>query len=102
VIFKTGFNGTTTFHAQSPVDLAFASEMYAYWLSFVRSANPNTHKLARSPVWDPYSASHRVRIVLQDDPHNTTTRSGSFMEAEPADETARCAFIASQVEREQN
>ncbi|KAJ2934669.1 hypothetical protein H1R20_g2397, partial [Candolleomyces eurysporus] len=46
---NTGFNGTTTFSDMTPVETAFASELIAYWLSFVRSGDPNSFKLSRSP-----------------------------------------------------
>ncbi|TFK49488.1 alpha/beta-hydrolase [Heliocybe sulcata] len=99
---NTSFNGTTTYAPETPADLAFASELIAYWLSFVRSADPNTYKLARSPAWPPYTLDYRERIVLQRDPQNTTTVSGSYFEMEPVSETLGCAFSASQVDHEQN
>ncbi|KAH7910915.1 Alpha/Beta hydrolase protein [Hygrophoropsis aurantiaca] len=99
---NTGFNGTTTFTPQTPIELAFASELIAYWLSFVRAGDPNTYKLAMSPTWEPYTPSSKVRIVLQQNPQNITTLSGSYMEEQPAPETARCQFAISKVAREQN
>ncbi|TFK53144.1 alpha/beta-hydrolase [Heliocybe sulcata] len=98
---NTGYNGTTTFTPQTPVELAFTSELFAYWLSFVRSGDPNTYKLARSPEWPQYSFASRERIVLQQDPQNTTTNSGNYAEPEPAGESLRCAFVASQVDHQQ-
>ena len=94
------FNGTTTFTPMTPSEDAFAEELIAYWLSFVRSGNPNTFKLARSPVWPEYSASSPAkRIVLQE---GTATTSGSWTEEEPESETDRCEFVASKVEHEQD
>ncbi|EPQ51908.1 alpha/beta-hydrolase [Gloeophyllum trabeum ATCC 11539] len=92
---NSGYNGTTTFSPMTPVEQAFASELFAYWLSFVRSGNPNTYKLARSPDWPRYASTNRSRIVLQQDPRNTTTASGSYAEAEPVAESRRCTFVAS-------
>ncbi|KAI0704001.1 alpha/beta-hydrolase [Earliella scabrosa] len=93
----TGPNGTTTFQPQSDVDRAFAAELIAYWLSFVRAGDPNTYKLARSPVWPGYPA----RIVLQEPKNGDTTASGSEIEEEPALECARCEFVAGKAEQEQ-
>ncbi|KAH7928332.1 alpha/beta-hydrolase [Leucogyrophana mollusca] len=99
---NTGFNGTTTFTPQTPIELAFASELIAYWLSFVRSGDPNTYKLDMSPTWEPYTPASKVRIVLQQNVQNITTESGSYMEEQPAPETERCQFAISKVEHEQN
>lgn len=86
------FNGSTTFQPMTPSDDTFAEELIAYWLSFVRSGNPNTHKLARSPTWSAFNTNSRRRVVLQE---GTVNRSASFMEEIPAAEISRCAFVAS-------
>ncbi|THU84215.1 alpha beta-hydrolase [Dendrothele bispora CBS 962.96] len=98
---NTGVNGTGEFTPMTPVETAFAEELIAYWLSFVRSENPNTFKLERSPVWIDYTGD-KERIVLQQDPGNRTTVSGSFVENEPAKERDRCAFVQSKAKEEQN
>ena len=95
------FNGTTTFHDLTPVETAFASELIAYWLSFVRSGDPNSFKLSRSPVWTKYSATKRNKIVLQQVPDGGKG-SGSTLEVESQEETARCAVVAGQVGTQQN
>ncbi|KAJ7647961.1 alpha/beta-hydrolase [Roridomyces roridus] len=94
---NTGFNGTGMFTPMTPIEDAFASELIAYWLSFVRAGDPNTFKLARSPEWTEFSSAERNRIVLQQDPQNRTTVSGSFVEQQSAGETERCEFVQSQV-----
>ncbi|KAJ7646042.1 Carboxylesterase [Mycena polygramma] len=99
---NTGFNGTGVFTPMTPVENAFAEELIAYWLSFVRSGNPNTFKLSRSPVWTPYTDGAKSRIVLQQDPLNITTQSGSFLETESVLEGQRCDFVESQVASQQN
>ncbi|EGO01057.1 hypothetical protein SERLA73DRAFT_179100 [Serpula lacrymans var. lacrymans S7.3] len=99
---NTGYNGTTTFTPQTPIELAFTSELISYWLSFVRSGNPNTYKLEMSPEWEPYTTTSEVRMVLQQQPQNITTESGSYMEDQPMPETERCNFAISKVERCQN
>ncbi len=95
------YNGTTTFQPQSDVELAFAEELIAYWLSFVRAGDPNTYKLQRSPVWPKYDADEMKRIVLQEPESGDPNVSGSTVEAEPAAESARCEFVASKAEQQQ-
>ncbi|KAI0317980.1 Alpha/Beta hydrolase protein [Amylostereum chailletii] len=99
---NTGFNGSTTFSPMTPTETAFAEELIAYWLSFVRSGNPNTFKLDRSPEWRAFTSGDKARIVLQQGPNKTTTESGSFLEVEDGGQTKRCAFVASVVGEEQN
>ncbi|EIW81365.1 alpha beta-hydrolase [Coniophora puteana RWD-64-598 SS2] len=103
---NTGYNGTGTFTPQTPVELTFASELIAYWLSFVRAGNPNTYKLAMSPEWTAYAPakgdSDALRIVLQQDPQNVTTESGSYIEEQPTAEGMRCNFAISKVQHTQD
>lgn len=94
-------NGTTTFHELTPAEIAFAEELTAYWLSFVRSGNPNRFKLARSPLWTKYS-SKDARIVLQAVPNDSTSTSGSYLETEDDEESRRCLLIAGQANQQQN
>jgi carboxylesterase type B len=101
-LIRSRFNGTGVFTPMTPIETAFAEELIAYWLSFVRSGNPNTFKLARSPLWSPFTNSAKSRIVLQEDQHNITTQSGSFLETESALESQRCSFVADQVVAQQN
>ena len=105
-------NGSTVFVPLTAVETAFSHELIAYWLSFVRSGDPNTFRLPQSPPWSAYTlptqdiistnANLGRRIVLQQDPKNTTTTSGSFIEDEPQDELLRCAFAASKIARTQD
>ncbi|CCM02303.1 uncharacterized protein FIBRA_04393 [Fibroporia radiculosa] len=99
---NTGYNGTTTFTPQTPAELAFASELIAYWLSFVRSGNPNTYKLDMSPTWEQYAETVPIRMVLMQNPQNLTNVSGSYMERQPDLETVRCLFAISMVEACEN
>ncbi|KAF7350824.1 Aldolase-II domain-containing protein [Mycena sanguinolenta] len=99
---NTGFNGSGVFTPMTPVETAFAEELIAYWLSFVRSGDPNTFKLARSPLWPQFTTSNKARIVLQQDQQNITTQSGIFSETQPALEGQRCSFIAEHVVPQQN
>ncbi|KAF9483208.1 EstA protein [Pholiota conissans] len=102
----TGFNGTTTFQPMTAADTSFASELIAYWISFVRSGDPNTFKLATSPSWTPFTAAKSARIVLQEPAGSsgaaTLAVSGSFVEVESDEEKQRCAFVAGLVEQQEN
>ncbi|KAF7300838.1 Aldolase-II domain-containing protein [Mycena kentingensis (nom. inval.)] len=97
---NTGTNGTGVFTPMTPTQSAFASELIAYWLSFVRAGNPNTFKLARAPVWESFSPSAKLnRIVLQ---QGSVDASGSFLEVQSEGETRRCEFSAGMVGVQQN
>ena len=85
----------------TPAEQAFASELIAYWLSFVRAGDPNTFKLARSPVWPAYTAHAQRRIALQEPADGNLTVSGSNAEEEPPLESRRCAFVASKASHQQ-
>lgn len=77
----------------SPISTAFAEELIAYWLSFVRSGNPNTYRLTRSPTWSRYTKANRMRMVLQQNPAEILSRSGSVLEVEGEAEAGRCALV---------
>ncbi|KZV98696.1 alpha/beta-hydrolase [Exidia glandulosa HHB12029] len=97
---NTGLNGTTEFTELNAVETAFSEELIAYWLSFVRSQNPNAHKLAHSPTWP--STRSMTRLALQEDPAGSTTRSGITIEVEPADEVSMCAEVIRKIVPEQH
>ncbi|KAJ3482854.1 hypothetical protein NLI96_g6700 [Meripilus lineatus] len=96
---ETGVNGTGTFHTLNPIQTAFSEELIAYWLSFVRSGDPNTFKLARSPIWPAYGSDQK-RVLLQQGA--TSTKSGISVEVSDQRVEARCAFVASKASVEQN
>ncbi|KAI0342414.1 alpha/beta-hydrolase [Trametopsis cervina] len=96
---NTGFNGTTMFSPMTPSEQAFAAELVAYWLSFVRSGDPNTFKSPRAPQWPAYDVETTKRIVLTE---GTVSTSGSSIEAIPSKEKERCAFIATKAQAQQN
>ncbi|KAI0795490.1 alpha/beta-hydrolase [Abortiporus biennis] len=94
-----GFNGTTTYTPLDPVQTAFSEELIAYWLSFVRTGDPNTYKLDRSPRWPGYETNGKNRIVLQQG--TDVAHSGSHVEQESSVESRRCAFVRSKSAAEQ-
>ena len=55
-----------------------------YWMSFVRSLNPNTFKVPMAPQWQPWGSGTGQRLRLQT---NSTE-----MEPVPQDLTEKCAF----------
>ncbi|GJJ14529.1 hypothetical protein Clacol_008794 [Clathrus columnatus] len=90
---NTGFNGSGVLTGLNATETAFSQELIAYWLSFVRSSNPNTYRLERSPEWPSFSpTSTGKRQVLQQDPKNRTTVSGIVSELEPSADLERCDF----------
>ncbi|KAI5307002.1 hypothetical protein KEM56_005675 [Ascosphaera pollenicola] len=55
-----------------------------YWISFIRSFNPNTHKLPAAPEWEPFGIQGGQRMRFQ----TNSTR----MEDIEVDQLARCQF----------
>ncbi|EIW79897.1 alpha beta-hydrolase, partial [Coniophora puteana RWD-64-598 SS2] len=103
---NTGADGTVTVTPQSPVELAFAAELIAYRLSFVRAGDSNAFKLAMSPPWDGYGADgsggQAVRIEMQQDSRNGTSASGSYTERQLGEEGERCVLVGGMVEDLEN
>lgn len=97
-------NGSTTFTGLNDVETAFSEELIAYWLSFVRSHDPNTYKLAHSPDWPEFSKEQRLVLqqYTEDDVEGNVggyhQSGGSYVEEEPEDELKRCEFVASKYE----
>ena len=60
----------------------------AYWTSFIRSKNPNTHRLAGSAEWGTYGTAME-QLVFPNDPKNVS------MVAEEAVEKTRCLYFSS-------
>lgn len=83
----------------TPAQEAFAEELIAYWLSFVRTGDPNTHKLARAPQWPLYNTGTTQRIVLTE---GTDTATGSALETISALERRRCEFVSSKARVQQS
>ena len=55
-----------------------------YWISFVRSLNPNTFKVSQAPQWKPWNSTTGQRLRIQT--NNTA------MEPVPQSLTDKCAF----------
>lgn len=84
-------NGTASYQTQTLSEQAFAKETIAYWLSFVRSGDPNEYKLSRSPSWPKYTTSSPSRILFTES--DDTTKSNSSVELVPASEINRCTNL---------
>lgn len=60
-----GDPGCYTLDASDPLSCATgAATTQAYWISFVRTLDPNAHRMAGSPEWLSWSVSEPNRIVL--------------------------------------
>ena len=59
--------------------------MQGYWTSFIRTFNPNTHRAAGSPTWEPFGST-KSRILFE----TNHTR----METVPQDQAERCSFVS--------
>ena len=53
-----------------------------YWISFVRSLNPNTHKYKSAPEWQPWAGGRRLKFEL----------GKTGMESVPRSQSLRCAM----------
>ncbi|KAK5133937.1 hypothetical protein LTR08_007057 [Meristemomyces frigidus] len=58
-----------------------------YWTSFIRSYDPNTYRLPGTPTWEAWTKENEFqRLMFQ--------TGNTQMEAVPADQQARCAYLA--------
>ena len=55
-----------------------------YWISFIRSLDPNLHKFPGTPEWEEFDSEHRKRIKF--------VLNGTRMESIDEEEDQRCAF----------
>ncbi|KAJ7627439.1 carboxylesterase estA [Roridomyces roridus] len=78
--FVPGGTSTTFATTNAPI----VPIMSNYFISFVRSLNPNTHRLDGTPEWVEFDSGgeRRLQFVLND----------THVESVPADESERCAF----------
>ena len=61
----------------------------AYWTSFIRTKDPNTHKLKSAPTWGKWDAAGMHRLHFVNDPTQVA------METVPADQKERCSYLSS-------
>ncbi|KZO91472.1 alpha/beta-hydrolase [Calocera viscosa TUFC12733] len=106
---STGSNGTTVFHELSVEQRDFFHEMLAYFVSFVRTGSPNTHKLDRSPEWPLYTAQRNRQVLqhqFQEDFSNDASATGStsamWLEEVTESEKERCEALFDMVESCEN
>lgn len=59
----------------------------AYWTSFIRSFNPNTHRLPGTPEWGAWTLDGYQRLLFQ--------TNATAMETVPDDQKKRCAYLSS-------
>lgn len=80
--------GAPASYYQGGVNYPIVPVVQAYWTSFIRSYNPNTYRLPGTPEWEEWTTSNAFqRLMFQT---NVTQ-----MEAVPADQQARCAYLSS-------
>lgn len=70
------------------INHASVAVIQAYWTSFIRSYDPNTHKKPGTPSWDQWTRSNdNRRLMFQT--NNTK------MESIPADQEKKCDYLSS-------
>ncbi|RKF63120.1 Acetylcholinesterase [Erysiphe neolycopersici] len=47
-----------------PPEKALIPTIQSYWTSFIRTYDPNTHKLETTPTWVPFSVDHKQRLLI--------------------------------------
>ncbi|KAK3670489.1 hypothetical protein LTR78_009593 [Recurvomyces mirabilis] len=84
---NTGGGAPSSYYSGG-VNYPIVSVVQGYWTSFIRSYNPNTHRVSGSPEWEAWTTDNEYqRLMFQT--NNTQ------MEAVPEDQAARCAYFAS-------
>ncbi|KAJ7676411.1 Alpha/Beta hydrolase protein [Mycena rosella] len=78
--FIPGGSSTTFATTNAPI----VPVVMNYWISFIRSLNPNPHRFVGTPEWAQFNATNqrRLKFVLDD----------THVEEIPVDENMRCAF----------
>ncbi|KIM26791.1 hypothetical protein M408DRAFT_177761 [Serendipita vermifera MAFF 305830] len=94
---NTGNNGTFTLTPfTKPSQERFASELIAYWLSFVHTGDPNAFNIPGVPHWPAWvngkGPTHRQRMVLKQGT-GSTNASGSFVETKLSKALDRCHAV---------
>ncbi|KAI6244773.1 Cholinesterase [Erysiphe necator] len=72
-----------------PPEKALIPTIQSYWTSFIRTYNPNSHKLDTTPVWEPFDANRMQRLRL-------ASVSDLAMEDIGEDQQERCAWLEQQ------
>ncbi|KPM41752.1 hypothetical protein AK830_g4796 [Neonectria ditissima] len=80
-VFGPSMTGSA--HSYWTYNRAIVPVVMNYWISFVRTLDPNTHRFGNTPQWLPWGDTQR-RLVLQ--------LPKSSMETVSKNETARCDF----------
>lgn len=79
---NAGGTGNSAYQTTNAVDIPL---VMGYWISFVRSLNPNTFREEGSPEWDNFVVgSTQQRLLIQ--------TNATQMETVPASQTERCNF----------
>lgn len=60
----------------------------AYWTSFIRCFDPNTHRLRGTPKWEAWTQGNAFQRLKFE-------TNATCMEAVPADQQARCKYLSS-------
>ncbi|CCA72715.1 related to triacylglycerol lipase II precursor [Serendipita indica DSM 11827] len=105
---NTGINGSYTLTKfTSPSQKQFERELLAFWVSFVRTGDPNKYRLANAPEWPRWEnekknlwgkvVSSPARMVLKQGETGLTSddyQPGSFVEDQPHEELERCRALS--------
>ncbi|KAK5127523.1 hypothetical protein LTR85_006862 [Meristemomyces frigidus] len=80
--------GAPASYYQGGVNGPIVAVVQGYWTSFIRSFDPNKYRLSGTPMWEAWTQSNSYqRLMFQ--------TNNTHMERVPADQQARCAYLAS-------
>lgn len=80
--------GAPDSYKQGAVNYPIVPVVQGYWTSFVRSLNPNTHRVPGSPVWEQWTSENRFRRLM-------FQTNNTKMETVPTDQQQRCSYLSS-------
>jgi carboxylesterase type B len=80
--------GAPASYYQGQVNGPIVPIVQGYWTSFIRCYDPNTHRLPGTPVWEAWTTDNSYQRLKFE-------TNSTYMEAVPADQQSRCAYLAS-------
>ena len=60
------------------------AHVQSYWISFIKTLNPNAKRASQAPEWTPWTGSNRVLFNIN----------GTSMETVDSEQLARCGYLA--------
>ena len=81
-------NGAPMSYFQGAVNYPIVRVVQGYWISFIRSQDPNRFRALGTPVWEQWTNDNEFRRLKFE-------TNSTMMETVPIDQQARCAYLSS-------